>query len=183
MTDDVTLETPVQFLCNSPAGRLHKARRNEWLPYGARAARGGVAMTETGEVLGWIAYANTADDLACTSWPAQAMSLSFDQVFPASVEIEVVHRGGDWRRAAGSVNAVLGRECGVTDTRIDFDHCERAHRTVSGWMAGRAHANARRAFSLRLASEPLRTLVHLGVAAELLAHRRQHLAGVRGLAA
>lgn len=151
MTDEETLAVPLTVLGCSPTGRLPKVRRNNWLPYGARAMRAGVAITESGELLGWVAYADRADDLATPSWPQQALPLSFDQIFPAVVEINVVYRGPDWRRATGSANAHLGAECGVSGARIDLDSTERAHRSVASRHAAEAHMRARREFDLRLA--------------------------------
>jgi hypothetical protein len=151
MIDDDTLELPIDVLCCSPVGRLRQVRRNEWLPHGARVARGGIGMDGKGELLGWVAYAAQPDALACPSWPEQALQLTLDQIFPASVDIELAYRGGDWRRAAGTVNAKLGRECGVGPTRLDLDRAERAWRTVAARAAGEAHRVAKRAFQDRLA--------------------------------
>lgn len=152
MTDDAILETPVDFLACSHAGRLLAVRRNEWLPDGARVARGGVARSIDGDLLGWIAYADRADTLACPSWPQQAVELSYDQVFPGSAEIEVVYRGGDVRRAAGSVNARLAAECGVGRTRVDQELAERACATVSARRDGQGYPDAPRAYLTQLAS-------------------------------
>jgi hypothetical protein len=154
MFDDDTLDIPVDVLCCSPAGRLLKVRRSEWLPHGGRVARGGVGMDADGEVLGWVAYADRADELACPSWPEQALRLTLDQIFPASAEIDLCYRGGDWRRAAGTVNARLARDCGVGPTRLDGERAERAWRTVSARMAGEAHRQAKRAFRDRAAGGP-----------------------------
>jgi hypothetical protein len=126
MTDAATREMPVDLLACSNAGRLLRVRRNQWLPRGARVARGGIARSYGGELLGWIAYADRADALACPSWPQQAMELSLDQVFPSSAEVEVVYRGEDARRATVAVNWRLAAECGVGRARVDLELVERA---------------------------------------------------------
>jgi hypothetical protein len=130
MTDAATREMPVDFLACSNPGRLLRVRRNEWLPCGARVARGGIARSYAGELLAWIAYADRADTLACPSWPQQAMELSLDQVFPAGAEVDVLYRGGDARRATVSVNARLAAECGVGHTRVDHELVDHARVAV-----------------------------------------------------
>jgi hypothetical protein len=152
MVDDDTLDLPVDVLACSPVGRLLAVRQTEWLPHGARVARGGVAMAADGEILGWVAYADRADALACPSWPQQALALTLDQIFPTSVDLELAYRGGDCRRAVGSVNARLGRDCGVGPVRVDLERAERAWRTVAARLAGEAHRHAKRAFRDRLQS-------------------------------
>jgi hypothetical protein len=144
--DDGLFDVPLEVLACSPAGRLLKVRRSEWLPFGGRAARGGVGMTPERTLLGWMAYARSEEELACPSWPAQALALSLDQVFPAAVEISFTYRGPDWRRAVGTVNARLQRECQDVRLRVPVDRAEQAERTVSARMAGEAHRQARREF-------------------------------------
>jgi hypothetical protein len=144
-SDDL-FEMPMEVLACSPPARLLRLRSSEWLPFGGRAVRGGVGMLGDRTIVGWLAYGRSDDDLACPSWPSQALALSLDQIFPASVEIEFTYRGPDWRRAAGSVNARLQRECQDTRTRVPLEQAEQAERTVSARMAGEAHRQARREF-------------------------------------
>jgi hypothetical protein len=145
MPDDETLfDLPLEVLACSAPARLLKLRSSEWLPRGGRVVRGGVGMAPDRSVLGWLAYANTADDLSCPSWPAQALALSLDQIFPASVEISIAYHGPEWRRAVGTVNARLERESQDVRTRVPVDQTEQADRTVAARMAGQAHRQAQR---------------------------------------
>jgi hypothetical protein len=146
--NDSVLDIAIDVLACSYAGQLLKMRRNEWLPHGARWARGGVAMTQDGTFLGWMAYGNDEHELSCPSWPKQALALTLDQIFPTSVEISIVYSGGDWRRAAAAVNAVLEREGQASCGRISMERTERAERTVTARLAGEAYRRAQ--FELRL---------------------------------
>ena len=80
------------------------------------------------------------------SSPAQALPLTLDQIFPASVEISIVYRGPESRRAVGTVNARLERECQDVRARVPVDQTEQADCTVSARMAGAAHRQAKREF-------------------------------------
>lgn len=144
--DEDLLEVPLEILACSAPARLLKLRSNEWLPHGGRAVRGGVGMTPDRHMIGWLVYSYAADDLACPSWPAQALPLSLDQIFPASVEISIAYQGPDWRRAAGTVNARLERECQDVRSRVSIAQTEQADRTISARMAGAAHRQAQREF-------------------------------------
>lgn len=144
--DQALLDVPLEILACSAPSRLLKLRSNEWLPHGGRAVRGGVGMTPDRLMIGWLAYSYTADDLACPSWPAQALPLTLDQIFPASVEISIAYRGPESRRAVGTVNARLERECQDVRARVPVDQTEQADRTVSARMAGAAHRQAKREF-------------------------------------
>jgi hypothetical protein len=151
--NDSLLDTAIDVLSCSLAGQLFKLRRNEWLPHGARWARGGVAMAADGTFLGWMAYGNDEHELSCPSWPAQALPLTLDQIFPASVEIAVAYSGGDWRRAAGAVNVLLERECRASCGRISMDLTERAERTVTARLAGEAYRRAQWELRLRRSAD------------------------------
>jgi hypothetical protein len=144
--DEALLDLPLEVLACSAPARLLKLRSNEWLPHGGRAVRGGVGVAPDRRMIGWLVYSYAADDLACPSWPAQALPLSLDQIFPASVEIDIAYDGPDWRRAVGTVNARLERECQDVRTRVPIDQTEQADRTVAARMAGQAHRQAQRAF-------------------------------------
>ena len=152
--NDSVLDIAIDVLACSFAGQLLKIRRNEWLPHGARWARGGVAMTDDGTFLGWMAYGNGEHELSCPSWPKQALALTLDQIFPSSVEIAIVYSGGDWRRAAGAVNAVLEREGQAGCGRISMERTERAERTVTARLAGEAYRRAQFELRLRRSAEP-----------------------------
>ena len=143
---EALFDVPLEVLACSAPARLLKLRSSDWLPFGGRAVRAGVGMMPDSTVLAWMAYARSEDDLACPSWPSQALALSLDQIFPASVEIDFTYRGPDWRRAVGSVNARLQRECQDARTRVPLEQAEQADRTVSARMAGEAHRQARREF-------------------------------------
>jgi hypothetical protein len=154
MTDNESpLDIPVEILGCSPAGKLLKERRNEWLPHGARTALGGVAMTLDGDIMGWVAYGNVPADLTCPSWPNQALPLTLDQIFPASVEIDLAYSGQDWRRAAGAVNARLEGECREVLTRVSLQQVEQAERTVIARHAGEAFRQAQLELQHRLSGD------------------------------
>ena len=70
---EALFDVPLEVLACSPPARLLKLRSSEWLPFGGRAVRAGVGMMPDSTVLAWMAYARSEDDLACPSWPSQAL--------------------------------------------------------------------------------------------------------------
>jgi len=107
---DPVFDLQLTTLQLSEVRRLERTYQSEWLPHGARLVRGGVGMEPTGDLSGWVAYANSESDLQLPSWPEWTVPARLDDVLPASVEVVGVYHGGEWRRAVGAVNARLADE-------------------------------------------------------------------------
>ena len=107
---DPVFDLQLTTLQLSEVRRLERTYQSEWLPHGAKLVRGGVGMEPSGDLSGWVAYANSESDLQLPSWPEWTVPARLDDVLPASVEVVGVYRGGEWRRAVGAVNARLADE-------------------------------------------------------------------------
>lgn len=129
MTDETLPGTPATILCTS---RIADLLVHDTIAYrGVRVMRGGLAATHTGELLGWVACAHEHDDLECPVWPARSTAGVFAQLFAGPVVMDVVYRGGDWRRASSTVNAHLVDRCGLGAASVDTHGAELAWHEVS----------------------------------------------------
>ena len=131
MIPDLRFDGALITLRLSDVRRLDRERSSEWLLSPARLVLGGVGMDANGDLCGWLAYGRDAHDLATGCWPEQIAYRTFDDLFPAGVEAVVVYHGGDWRRAAGSVNSRLNDHCRTRAGGVAGDLVERAWLTLS----------------------------------------------------
>ncbi len=129
MIDETVPVTPVTILCISRVADLLVPQPSAHR--GVRVMCGGLAATHTGELLGWVASAHDAHDLACSVWPDRRDPIEFRQVFAGPAITEIVYRGGYWRRAGKSVNAHLTDRCGLGASRVETEHAERVWHEVS----------------------------------------------------
>jgi len=66
---DPVFDLQLTTLQLSEVRRLERTYQSEWLPHGAKLVRGGVGMEPSGDLSGWVAYANSESDLQLPSWP------------------------------------------------------------------------------------------------------------------
>ena len=111
-----------------PAARTAAAER--MASQRRRPRAGAVAEEPNGDLCSWVAYANDEADLELPAWPEWTSPIRLDDRLPASAEAVTLYRGGEWRRAVGSVNARLAEEA-RTRSAIEPDLVERAWLTLS----------------------------------------------------
>jgi hypothetical protein len=151
MTPEDPFDMAVLNLRLSHVRRLDAVRRSPNLPYGARLVRGGVAIDAERDVCGWLAYADREDDLQPPCWPEQIFPLRFDDVLGAAVELVIVYRGGDWRRAVGAVNTRLNEQCTTRAGGVEADLVEHAWMMLAQQAEAARYREARREFERRSA--------------------------------
>ena len=129
MTNETVAATPVSILCGSHVAELRLTEPQSDL--GVEVMRGGLAATETGEILGWVATARIHDSLEFTprsrSGPIELM-----RALAGPAIVEVVYRGVDVRRGAAAVNSHLIDRCGLGATRVESEAAELSWRTAHG---------------------------------------------------
>ena len=130
MTNETVAATPVSILCGSHVAELRITAEQSF--NSVDVMRGGLASTETGEILGWVATACAANSLEFTDH-GRAGTTELRRAFAGPAIIEVVYRGVDLGRGAAAVNSHLIDRCGLGATRVESEAAELARRAVAAY--------------------------------------------------